>query len=318
MTLLLLFRALAFICTLHEELITLRISASYLMKLMAYEHAFEVVVKNGFVCKFASAVFVFLVELSFVMVSSSGSQIMKCLCCSYPCLCSFINKNQLNINKATREYIEKDDEKKTSKEKVKEAEAEGRDGMVSLAENENDPSRTVPNVIRETGDGGQKSIQVNRKRCWNVTEENYDVDKDAMWKIHSMIEERMKSKLPGPPTSPAQISAGKSGDEDTKKRRQRSSAVKERKCRRVCEKEEELEEGEFSKAEMEAMGLQHWKDREVAAAVKSSLQIDVASSMHVSMEPGSTVEDERKSQHRASESIFGFSIYNIFSILWLC
>uniref|UniRef100_A0ACD5XKY8 Uncharacterized protein n=1 Tax=Avena sativa TaxID=4498 RepID=A0ACD5XKY8_AVESA len=115
-----------------------------------------------------------------------------------------------------------------------------------------------------------------------------DTDKDAMERIRSMIEERMKTKLPRPPTPVVQVSACTvdNGNDDAQ-----SSALEERKTRRQCENEEHL-------GGMKDVGSQCKKDREVTAAGKSSLQIDEAPLMHVRMERESAVEHESKNQHR--------------------
>ncbi|VAI32096.1 unnamed protein product [Triticum turgidum subsp. durum] len=163
----------------------------------------------------------------------------------------------------------------------------------------------------------------------STTEEKAnEADKDAMQKIHSTVEERMKSKCPGSPILPVQVSASPplslsghlgalAGDpgcfplddevvDENSDVDSRSIALEERKIRRQCEKEDHLRE-------RIAVGLQCWKDREVTAAGKSSLQIDGASTMYAPMECESTVEHETKSQHRASEFFFPL-IYKIFSI----
>uniref|UniRef100_A0ACD5Y2U1 Uncharacterized protein n=1 Tax=Avena sativa TaxID=4498 RepID=A0ACD5Y2U1_AVESA len=117
-----------------------------------------------------------------------------------------------------------------------------------------------------------------------------DTDKDAMERIRSMIEERMKNKLPRPPTPAVQVSACTidNGNDDAQ-----SSALEERKIRRQCENEEHL-------VGMKDVGSQCKKDREVSAAGKSSLQIDEAPPMHVPMECESAVEHARKNLHRKS------------------
>ncbi|XP_037434319.1 uncharacterized protein LOC119301460 isoform X2 [Triticum dicoccoides] len=131
-----------------------------------------------------------------------------------------------------------------------------------------------------------------------------EADKDAMQKIHSTVEERMKSKCPGSPIPPVQVSASPlspsghlgalAGDpgcfplddevvDENSDVDSISIALEERKIRRQCEKEDHL---------------QCWKDREVTAAGKSSLQTDGASTMYAPMECEPTVEHGTKSQHR--------------------
>ena len=166
--------------------------------------------------------------------------------------------------------------------------------------------------------------------CIFTTEEKAnEADKDAMQKIHSTVEERMKSKCPGSPILPVQVSdspplslsghlgalAGDPGcfpldDEvvDENSDVDSRSIALERKIRRQCEKEDHLRE-------RTAVGLQCWKDREVTAAGKSSLQTDGASTMYAPMECEPTVEHGTKSQHRESECFFFCSlIYIIFFI----
>ncbi|KQJ90099.1 hypothetical protein BRADI_4g29400v3 [Brachypodium distachyon] len=143
-------------------------------------------------------------------------------------------------------------------------------------------------------DGQELVVNVNaatkeylEKYGENATEEK--VEEAEMQKIRCMVEERRRTKLPGSPTSPVQTSAS-IGDADGDGNI-RGSALEERKVRRRCEKEEHL-------GEMKAPGSQGWEGREVTAAVKSSLQIDAASSMDVAKKHN-TVNDERKSQHNA-------------------
>ncbi|KAM0909535.1 hypothetical protein ACQ4PT_014766 [Festuca glaucescens] len=219
----------------------------------------------------------------------------------------------LNVNQATRDYFQKYGES-TPEEKAKEAETETRDGVVSLADNGNDLSRATPEVKAkeaetETRDGIVSSaengndlsraiLDVTRRgavvmqRIRSLIEgetKRCQTDKDVMERIHSLIEERMKSKLLGSPTPVVQVPAcivDENGDDDTG-----SGALEERKIRRQCEQEEHL-------GERKAVGSEGQKDREMTAAGMSSLQIGEAPSMHVPMNRESTVEHERKSQHR--------------------
>ncbi|KAM0919912.1 hypothetical protein ACQ4PT_007900 [Festuca glaucescens] len=219
----------------------------------------------------------------------------------------------LNVNQATRDYFQKYGES-TPEEKAKEAETETRDGVVSLADNGNDLSRATPEVKAkeaetETRDGVVSSaengndlsraiLDVTRRgavvmqRIRSLIEgetKRCQADKDVMERIHSLIEERMKSKLLVSPTPVVQVPAcivDENGDDDTG-----SGALEERKIRRQCEQEEHL-------GERKAVGSEGQKDREMTAAGMSSLQIGEAPSMHVPMNRESTVEHERKSQHR--------------------
>ncbi|KAE8786002.1 putative endo-1,3(4)-beta-glucanase 2 [Hordeum vulgare] len=166
-------------------------------------------------------------------------------------------------------------------------------------------------------DGQELVLNVNavtylQKYGQSTTEEKVnEADNDAMQKIHSTIEERMNSKCPGSPIPTVQVPASPplppsghlgalAGDpgcfplddevvDEHSNVDSRGIALEEREIRRQCEKEDHL-------GERIAMGLQCWKDREVTAAGKSSLEIDGASTMYAPMECESTVEHESKSQ----------------------
>ncbi|KAI4990707.1 hypothetical protein ZWY2020_039078 [Hordeum vulgare] len=151
-------------------------------------------------------------------------------------------------------------------------------------------------------DGQELLLNVNeatrehlQKYGQNSTEEKAnEADEDAMQTIHGMVEERMRSKLPGSPIPPVQVSASiadEIGNGDT-----RSDAPEQRKIRRQRENEEHLRDSKV-------VCLQGWKDREVTSPGKFSLQIDAISSMYVPMECESAVEHERKRQHRESDCI---------------
>ncbi|XP_051187401.1 uncharacterized protein [Lolium perenne] len=185
--------------------------------------------------------------------------------------------NQNDLSRATPEV------------KAKEAETETRDGVVSSADNGNDLSRAILDVTRRGAVVMQRIrslIEGETKRC--------QADKDVMERIHSLIEERMKSKLPGSPTLAVQVPAcivDENGDDDTG-----SGALEERKIRRQCEQEEHL-------GERKAVGSEGQKDREMTAAGMSSPQIGEAPSMHVPMNHESTVEHERECQHRERDGL---------------
>ncbi|KAK1630589.1 hypothetical protein QYE76_004904 [Lolium multiflorum] len=185
--------------------------------------------------------------------------------------------NQNDLSRATPEV------------KAKEAETERRDGVVSSPDNGNDLSRAILDVTRRGAVVMQRIrslIEGETKRC--------QADKDVMERIHSLIEERMKSKLPGSPSLAVQVPAcivDENGDDDTG-----SGALEERKIRRQCEQEEHL-------GEMKAVGSEGQKDREMTAAGMSSPQIGEAPSMHVPMSHESTAEHERECQHRERDGL---------------
>lgn len=114
----------------------------------------------------------------------------------------------LNINQATREYLERYVEKKTEREKNKETESQAtdkeREGAPG-AEKQEPPKSAAEETKKESGESGDKENQENHK-FGIVTDEDRDADKDALEKITSMIEERLKTKpLPPPPPPPTQV-----------------------------------------------------------------------------------------------------------------
>ncbi|KAG0467605.1 hypothetical protein HPP92_019185 [Vanilla planifolia] len=112
----------------------------------------------------------------------------------------------LNINQATREYLERYVEKKTEREKEKLKEAAGasvedNEGMAS--EKIASPKPAVEGTKMETEDTGEKGNQ-DMQKFGIVTDEDQEADKDALDKITNMLEERLKTNpLPPPPLMPA-------------------------------------------------------------------------------------------------------------------
>uniref|UniRef100_A0A453KQU0 RRM domain-containing protein n=1 Tax=Aegilops tauschii subsp. strangulata TaxID=200361 RepID=A0A453KQU0_AEGTS len=134
-----------------------------------------------------------------------------------------------------------------------------------------DGQELVLNVNQSTRD------YLQRHGDRTIEEKASEADKDAIQKIRSMIIERLKSKLPGSPIPPVQVSASASIVDEKEDGDTRSSALEEREITRQCEKEKHL-------GKSKAVGLLGWKEREVTAARKSSLQIDalnVNAAMHL-------------------------------------
>lgn len=112
----------------------------------------------------------------------------------------------LNINQATREYLERYVEKKTEREKEKLKENEN----TSVEVNEDIPSeKEIPQqpvldeAKKDTDDGGEKGNQ-DIHTFGIVSDEDREADKDASEKITNMIEERLKTHpCPPPPPIPA-------------------------------------------------------------------------------------------------------------------
>ncbi|XP_074580324.1 RNA-binding motif protein 25-like isoform X2 [Curcuma longa] len=109
----------------------------------------------------------------------------------------------LNINQATREYLERYVEKKAEKEKQKEAETgtppiekDSREG----SEKQEQPTKPVEEGIKkDSEDSEEKENQVGNKKFGLVTDEDREVDSDALEKLMGMIEERLKNRPLPPP-----------------------------------------------------------------------------------------------------------------------
>ncbi|XP_068638198.1 RNA-binding motif protein 25-like isoform X2 [Aristolochia californica] len=127
----------------------------------------------------------------------------------------------LNVNQATREYLERYVEKKTEREKkLKEDEVEG-----LTTEEENAPGvekRDLPKssteVSKNEANDSEEKVNTDPQKFGIVTIEDQEADKDALEKLTKMMDERLKNK-PLPPPPPAQTSASevstKSKDGDT-------------------------------------------------------------------------------------------------------
>lgn len=115
---------------------------------------------------------------------------------------------QLNINQATREYLERYVEKKSEreKEKLKETEDASVEGNEVIFSEKEAPSKPViDEAKRDTEDSVEKGSQDIHK-FGIVSGEDREADKDALEKITNMIEERLKTNpLPPPPPIPASI-----------------------------------------------------------------------------------------------------------------
>ncbi|KAJ6844068.1 RNA-binding protein 25 isoform X4 [Iris pallida] len=134
----------------------------------------------------------------------------------------------LNINQATREYLERYVEKKTEREKLKETASKGVEKENESApgvEKQGHPKPDVEETKKEE-DSGDKENHENQK-FGIVTDEDSDADRDALEKLTSIIEERIKNRpLPPPPPvqTPADTSA-KSHSEIPSKSRDGDSDV---------------------------------------------------------------------------------------------
>ncbi|XP_020695281.1 RNA-binding protein 25 isoform X1 [Dendrobium catenatum] len=112
----------------------------------------------------------------------------------------------LNINQATREYLERYVEMKIEREKEKlneteDASVEGNEGIPS--EKKEPPKQVIDEAKKQTEDSGEKGNQ-DIHQFGIVSDEDREADKDALVKVTNMIEERLKTNpLPPPPPIPA-------------------------------------------------------------------------------------------------------------------
>ncbi|KAM1744807.1 hypothetical protein ACFX11_011645 [Malus domestica] len=110
----------------------------------------------------------------------------------------------LNVNQATREYLERVVKKKIeNSKKLKEAEAAEKGDGSALDVEKIVPSN--PSVQDSKEEDGNSSNKENDPANFGiVTDEDKEADREAMEKLTSLIEERIKNKpLPPPPPTPA-------------------------------------------------------------------------------------------------------------------
>ncbi|MQM07482.1 hypothetical protein Taro_040322, partial [Colocasia esculenta] len=135
----------------------------------------------------------------------------------------------LNVNQATREYLERYVDKKTEREKLNESEAkasEKENGSTSAMEKQEPTLSAVDNSEENGGESGDKERQDNAQTFGIVNDEDRDADKDALEKLTSMIEERLKNKpLPPPPPMDNATDPAKSNSEAPSKSRDGDSDV---------------------------------------------------------------------------------------------
>ncbi|XP_077223091.1 RNA-binding motif protein 25-like isoform X2 [Tasmannia lanceolata] len=110
----------------------------------------------------------------------------------------------LNVNQATREYLERYVKKKTEREKeLKEGEVEGDEKEHESApgvEKLEPPKPSLEDPITDNGESVDKENQDTAQKFGIVTVEDQEADRDALDKLSNMMEERSKNKpLPPPP-----------------------------------------------------------------------------------------------------------------------
>ncbi|XXG55326.1 hypothetical protein AAC387_Pa03g3023 [Persea americana] len=108
----------------------------------------------------------------------------------------------LNVNQATREYLERYVEKKTEREKkLKEDGTEGdeKEGESAPGVEKHEPPKPSEEDTKKEDDSLDKENQDATLKFGIVTDEDREADKDALEKLTSMMEERIKTRPPPPP-----------------------------------------------------------------------------------------------------------------------
>ncbi|PKA67285.1 hypothetical protein AXF42_Ash004778 [Apostasia shenzhenica] len=153
----------------------------------------------------------------------------------------------LNINQATKEYLVRYVEKKTEREKERQKEAE----VAVIEGNEGAPSgiEEAQNDEGVTGEKGKEDMQ----KFGIVTDEDREVDKNALERITNMVEERLKTNpLPPPPPIPATAKgSARSNSEVPSKSKDGDSDVEVMKSDAVEDKNDEETTSENKLAEPE-------------------------------------------------------------------
>ena len=118
---------------------------------------------------------------------------------------------QLNVNQATREYLERYVVKKKEREKLKES---GEDAVQPGSEKQEVP-KSVDEKLGAGDESDDKEKEDNARKFGIVSDEDRDADTDALDKLTNMIHERMQNQPP-PPPPPSETAAegSKSTDVD--------------------------------------------------------------------------------------------------------
>ncbi|XP_022776076.1 RNA-binding protein 25-like isoform X2 [Durio zibethinus] len=120
----------------------------------------------------------------------------------------------LNVNQATRDYLERYVEKKTENaKKLNEAPAtRAEKGENALGDEKNVSSTPSVEDSKDSDNGKKENIGIANSAI--VTDEDREADRDASEKLASMIEERLKTNpLPPPPPQTAPDGSGKSNSD---------------------------------------------------------------------------------------------------------
>ncbi|XP_057486284.1 RNA-binding motif protein 25-like isoform X3 [Actinidia eriantha] len=123
----------------------------------------------------------------------------------------------INVTQATKEYLERYVEKKTeNSKKLKETETEGAEKEEEGAPSAKNSELSKPSVEDSKKDDKASSNEENNDSAsfGIVTDEDGEADREALEKLTSMIEERLKNNpLPPPPPPPAVDGSGNSNSE---------------------------------------------------------------------------------------------------------
>ncbi|KAF6169390.1 hypothetical protein GIB67_016560 [Kingdonia uniflora] len=128
----------------------------------------------------------------------------------------------LNVNQATREYLERYVEKKTEREKFRETEVSDKEEEGAPGVEKSEPLKPSKPVeeSKEMNGSADKETQGSTQNFGIVTNEDRDADRDALEKLKKMLEERLKTKPlpPPPPQLPVDGSAKLNSEIPTKSR----------------------------------------------------------------------------------------------------
>ncbi|XWS22579.1 hypothetical protein CRYUN_Cryun29cG0048700 [Craigia yunnanensis] len=134
----------------------------------------------------------------------------------------------LNVNQATRDYLERYVAKKTENaKKLNEAQEAGaeKEGENAVGDEKNESSTPSVEDSKNHSDTGNKE-NIDIANSGIVTDEDREADRDASEKLASMIEERLKTNpLPPPPLQTAPDGSGKSNSDLPTKLRDKDSDV---------------------------------------------------------------------------------------------
>ncbi|XP_020522643.1 RNA-binding protein 25 isoform X1 [Amborella trichopoda] len=124
----------------------------------------------------------------------------------------------LNVNQATRDYLERYVEKKIEREKQTKEAGNGnaaKEEETAPGVEKNDEQKTLSEELnKETDESNDKANKQDTANFGIVTDEDREGDKDALEKLANMMEERSKTRpLPPPPIPAPGDPSGKSNSE---------------------------------------------------------------------------------------------------------